>query len=93
MKKFIILVGIISVTILYSCSFNGNTFYCDECGSKFTLEEFDIEEDEETTRTLPSYTCRDCEYEKGYIDGYNALLDKIYDGDIPSDYIDEMPDE
>lgn len=77
MKKIIVLIAIISVTALYSCSAGDATFFCDECGTEITAKQSEVETDEDATKNENSYTCKDCAYKQGYMDGNNAIYEKI----------------
>lgn len=79
-KNVIILMVTMLFFLLYSCTSSGNTFHCDECGTEITMEQTEIEVDEDSTNNESSYTCKDCAYRQGYMDGNNAIYEKIEKG-------------
>lgn len=93
-SKFIILLFLILQLAFTVSSCSSQSFECYECGKSVGIE-YDAAEDEDgNTHDVSTYMCKECSYEQGFIDGYNSLLDKIYDGDLSDiDYINSIPDD
>lgn len=92
MKRFFIVCLILSTVLFTSCA---TKFQCYECDSTVELDEDSWEDEDGNSHSYNAYTCEDCAYEQGYIDGYNALVDELLYGGWPSDldFIDEAPEK
>lgn len=76
-KNAIVLIVALLFLLLYSCTSSDNTFYCDECSAEITMEQGEMELDEDSAANENIYTCKDCAYRQGYMDGNNAIYEKI----------------
>lgn len=94
MKRILMILLILSTMLFTSCG-NARKFECYECGSTVELNEEFWEDEDGNSYSYNAYTCEDCAYEQGYIDGYNALVDELLYGGWPSDldFIDEAPEK
>lgn len=89
MKKLFLLVMLFILAItFFSCSSN-NEIYCENCDSQIYVDENagEIEDDSENSHSIDMYTCKDCAYGEGYMDGYNKCLRELAEN---KHYLDEI---